>query len=94
MSCAGKFLPVNLILLVGLPGDVLAQLVELLDKLRLLLLLSMSFLNQLSDVLLNRVILLLDYCAHGLKLPFESGLELLKIHLWHCRLAWPIFDYG
>lgn len=94
MSCAGKFLPVNLILLVGLPSDVLAQLFELLDKLRLLLLLSMSLLNKLGDILLDRVILLLDDCSHGLKLPFEGSLELLEIHLRDGRLAGLIFDYG
>jgi hypothetical protein len=54
----------------------------------------MSFLNQLGDVLLNSVILLLDDCAHGLKLTFEGGLQLRQIHLWDCRLAWLIFDYG
>ena len=54
----------------------------------------MCLLNEFGDVLLNRVILLLDNCAHGLKLSFEGGLELRQIHLWDCRLAWLIFDYG
>jgi len=80
--------------LVGLPGDVLAQLFELFYQLRFLLLLSLSLLNQLGDVLLNRVVLLLDDCAHGLKLPFEGSLELRQIHLWDCRLAWLILNYG
>ena len=94
MSCAGQFLPVYLILLVGLPGDVLAELLEFLNELRLLLLLSMSLLNQHGDILLNRVILLLDDCAHRLKLPFEGGLKLRHIHLRNGRLAWLILDYG
>ena len=54
----------------------------------------MSFLNQLGDVLLNRVILLLDDCAHGLKLTFEGGLQLRQIHLRDCRLALLILNYG
>ena len=54
----------------------------------------MSFLNQLGDVLLYRVVLLLDDCAHGLKFPFECCLKLLEIHLRDGRLAWLIFDYG
>ena len=54
----------------------------------------MSLLYQLGDVLLDRVVLLLDDCAHGLKLPFEGGLELLEIHLRDGRLARLIFDYG
>ena len=54
----------------------------------------MSFLNQFGDVLLDRVVLLLDDCSHGLELPFEGGLELLKIHLRDGRLAGLIFDYG
>ena len=54
----------------------------------------MSLLYQLRYVLLDRVVLLLDDCAHGLKFPFEGGLELRQIHLWDCRLAWLIFDYG
>ena len=54
----------------------------------------MSLLNQLGDVLLNRVVLLLDDCPHRLQLPFKGGLELLEINLRDGRLAWLIFDYG
>lgn len=54
----------------------------------------MSLLNQLGDVLLDREILLLYDCSHGLKLTFEGGLQLRQIDLWDNGLAWLIFNYG